>query len=133
MIADRLLLLAAFSLPLTGCVTRPEAQALGRGQVVGCALIRFPPDTRIASSSIDTFAGVYRRGAAALRVRREDYRLLVEIPGSAVRETRMIGEWRFEDGCGAVYQFSMPMNGVGSSLRIISANGAVSNWRTDRA
>lgn len=133
MIADRLLFLAVFSLFFTGCAAKPLARAVGQVQPLGCALTRFPTDTRIASTSIDTFVGVYRRGAAALTVRRQDYRLLVEIPGSAVRETRMIGEWRFEDGCGAVYQFSMPINGVGSLLSITGVNGVASSWRTDSA
>lgn len=130
---DRFLLVATFSLSLTGCAMWPRAHAVASTQAGDCALARFPPDTRIASGSIDTFAGVYRRGDAALAVRRDDYRLLVGSPGSAARETRMIGEWRFVDGCGAVYQFSMPMNGVGSSLTTIGSDGKISDWRTDSA
>lgn len=133
MSADRLLLVGVFSLLLTGCAMRPRPHAVLSAQAEDCALTRFPTDTRIASSSVDTFAGVYRRGDAALAVQRQDYRLLVGTPGSAAREARMVGEWRFQDGCGAIYQFSMPMNGVGSIPNIICADGAVSDWRSDSA
>ena len=133
MIILRFLFLVVFSAIASGCVRAPEVASIGPAHATGCALASFPADTRVASTSIDTVAGVYRWGAATLTVRREDYRLLVDIPGSGVRETRMIGEWRFADGCGAVYQFSIPLSGVGSRLSIVGPDGTISDWRTDSA
>ncbi len=98
---------------------------------VGCAVASFPEDTRIAEPSSGELAGIYKRGGAALAVRRQGYRFWVDIPGSSSRELRLVREWRFEDGCGAVYQFSQSAIGLGSRLTITGRDGAVSVWRRD--
>lgn len=114
----------------TGCSAAP-ALAFSVSPNVGCALAVFPADTRIANLINAELLGIYKSGRAVIAVRRQNYSLLVDVPGSSSRRLRLVREWLFEDGCGAVYQFSQSAAGLGSRLTITAPDGAVSIWKRD--
>lgn len=82
---------------------------------------------------MEELAGEYGNEALWLSVRQEDYRILVSTPRAADRELRRVGEWRFEDGCGVTYQFSLSMDQLGTSLEISTPHGLLERYRQIRA
>lgn len=81
-----------------------------------CAAVRFPVQLS-AAGALESFAGQYSDGELILAFRQEGYRVLLR-SGDQNRELRNIGPWRFEDGCGNFYQFSLPLTGTGANLEV---------------
>jgi hypothetical protein len=75
------------------------------------------------AGSLDGFAGQYTDGVRWLTLRQDGYSVLLADSGGRERELRMTAEWRFQDGCGVTYQLSLPLDGVGAWLEIITSNG----------
>jgi len=87
-----------------------------------CAAAHFPVQLNMAGS-LDGFAGQYTDGVRWLTLRQDGYSVLLADSGGRERELRMTAEWRFQDGCGVTYQLSLPLDGVGAWLEIITSNG----------
>jgi hypothetical protein len=100
------------------CATQPALKI----QAVDCTAVRFPIQLSMAGA-LQGFAGQYSDGVHSVTLRQEGYEVLLGIAGTAERELRQTAEWRFEDGCGTAYQLSLPLNGVGASLDVISRGG----------
>jgi hypothetical protein len=111
------LLVAAF-LAQGACATNPTPKA----QITSCAAAHFPVELAMAGS-LQGFAGQYSNGVRSVTLRQDGYSVLVAYGSAGERELRKIGEWRFQDGCGVTYQLSLPLNGTGALLEVISPKG----------
>ena len=94
------------------------AAAAQPAQSPGCANFQFPVQLSMAGS-LQGFAGQYSDGVREAALRQDGYRVLLRLDGTAERQLRLAGEWRFVDGCGTAYQFTLPLDGVGANLEII--------------
>ncbi len=109
---------------LGACVTAPEPSTTA----TGCIESRFPEDTRVADSEFDSFVGSYARENHFLSIRREEYRMLLNVPGSGTRELRFVQDWRFEDGCGTAYEFAVRLAPLQTVLKIRGRDGSAYSW-----
>ncbi len=109
---------------LTACAEKPEP----RSASVNCATARLPTDTS-AAGALEGFSGDYTNGQLELLVWQDGYRLLVKSAGSGEREIRRVSDWRFEDSCGVIYQFSYPLSHIGRSLEISTPDGSLESYR----
>jgi hypothetical protein len=116
---------------LTGaCALTPGTELAEPGQPQ-CASATFPLNERIAVWSVDKFAGRYSSGGNVLTVRRDQHRLLVEGWTLGKRElaAQNVESWTWHDGCGVLYEFTLPPDGPGAWLKVTQLNGATTDWR----
>lgn len=124
----QLLCLAGTMTALAACAQKPQPLSTS----LDCTAIQFPTDTSLPGA-VDELAGEYWDDSLSLSVKRDDYRLLINAPQSGNRELRRVEDWRFEDGCGVIYQFSLPLDHLGRSLEIRTPDGSLRRYRQRRS
>ena len=110
--------LIALLASLGACATPPPPKVVQ----TSCAMAHLPVQLSMAGS-LEGFDGQYSDGVRSLSLRQDGYVVLIADANSQERELRKTGEWRFEDACGVTYQLSLPLDGTGASLQVISPSG----------
>lgn len=113
----RALSIASLALP-AACATKPAP----RLAQIDCASVHFPVQLSMAGA-LEGFGGQYSNGDRSLTLRQDGYSVRLAGPGAGARELRQTSQWRFQDGCGVTYQLSLPLNGTGALLEVITPEG----------
>lgn len=100
-------------------------------QHTGCASAHFPVQLSMAGS-LEGFAGKYSNGVRSLTLRQDGYAVLLVDEVGRTRELQETSGWRFQDACGVTYQLSLPLNGTGASLEVITPQGQSTKLRRVR-